>query len=90
MKKLGFVLAFGLFAAACGGGGGLSLQSYKDDMCKCKDEKCVDAVEKKYEKFKEEQVEKMAKSQKMPTDAENKLSMDAMECEMNAKMGEAK
>ena len=85
MRRLGIVLAFGIFAAACGsGGGGLSAKSYKDDMCACKDKACVDKVEAKYEKWKEDQVAAMAKSGKFPSDDDNKLAMDTMDCQMNA------
>ncbi len=83
MKKISiaFVAALSLMAfAGCKKKGG-EMKAMRDDMCACKDAKCVDEVTKKYAKAGE------GKEGKEPTEEDMKMAKEMTECAQKAMTG---
>ena len=84
MKKISiaFVAALSLMAVAgCKKKGG-EMKAMRDDMCACKDAKCVDEVTKKYAKASEGKAEA-----KEPSEEDMKMAKEMTECAQKAMTG---
>ncbi|HWU87267.1 MAG TPA: hypothetical protein VN253_08330 [Kofleriaceae bacterium] len=87
MKKIAFVFIAALavlsFGTGCKKKGGVAeamakMESFKGDMCKCKDKACVEGVEAAMKKYGEENKDKMDANAK-PSEADQKKMMGMME-----------
>jgi hypothetical protein len=87
MKKMtAIALVLGLGGlVACGGGDSAKAKKLKDDMCECKDQKCVDDLEKQADEFSKSLKDKYKSKDDVPKDL-----MESYEgfkkCEMDVEM----
>ena len=85
MKKISivFVAALSLMAIAGCKKKGSEIKAMRDDMCACKDAKCVDEVSKKYAKA----AEGGGKEAKEPSEEDMKMAKEMSECMQKAMTG---